>query len=121
MFWILCALALNAKTPEAAKPMVWTKGFYDSDIKRVFPPGQYRYADKARFEEESRENGYLPPEKRDAVLKKLESKLKDYDQLDKDMLVMDAHFFSTKELKKFHPKLSLRELASLKEAVKRAK
>lgn len=125
MFWILTLTFAYAadKTPEALKPMVWTNGYYDGDIKRVFPADQYRYADRARFDQESRAWGYLMPSQRDAILKKLklEAKLKTYDQLDKDMLVMDARFYSLKDLRKFHPKLPARDLAALKEAVKGAK
>ena len=104
---------------------VWSAGYYEHLRARLH--GQnVQFMDQRTLAADERAEGYLNPDRRDAVFKKLglESALKSYDDLDKDMLVMGVRDSSPAELAQMRTKyktLTLKQLTQLRAAVRTAK
>lgn len=105
--------ALAGEAPDA---VVWTNGSIRS-AQSLFSPAAnvvvMSAEDNARAE---RRAGYLPPDERDALYRKLgiETKISAMDELDKDMLMLGARAYSVRELKSSYPMLSEKQLRQLK-------
>ena len=111
---LLVAHKLHADEPRAT---VWAK--HPDAVKKFFPADTYRMLDAADEEKQFDEQGYILPQKRDAIFHKvgIEDKLTNLDEMDKDMLVMTARFEDAKSVKKHYPMLTDAQVNALVAAV----
>lgn len=110
---MLFHMALAEEAPDA---VVWTNGSISSSQALFGPHANVTVmsaVDDARAE---RRAGYLPPDERDALYRKLgiETKISAMDEFDKDMLMLGARAYSVLELKASYPMLSENQLRRLK-------
>jgi hypothetical protein len=122
---LISTFAYGADKPASSgplRPVIWTKGFYGA-LKARFPASQFEYLDPQTRRKDLLKQGYLQPLERDALFRKLnlETKLQQMDEMDKDMLVMGAKFYSVPELVKQYPMLSGSQLRRLKTEVEKIK
>jgi hypothetical protein len=118
LFLITQLVASSLAYAAEDRPVVWTRGFTRS-LPTVFSADNYRTLERSDEDIELRREGYLPPHQRDALFKKVQLKLSDFDQMEKDILVLRAHEYTLPELQKFYPNLPLVQLRKLKVEVDR--
>ncbi len=97
---------------------VWAR---DPDAVRTLYQGpQYSIIDRESEEQEWKREGYLPPRERNALFYRihLSKAVAKYPEMEKDILVIGAHFGTIKQLRKRFPKLSVQQLQSLMDAVR---
>jgi hypothetical protein len=106
----LFSFAVHADPPVAN---VWTR--YPAAVSKVLPKGKYHLLDSRDEEREWQEQGYLPPQKRDALFNKVKiaDKIAPLDAMAKDMLVMRAKFESLDRFRRLYPMLKVAELKAL--------
>ena len=122
-FFLALAITASAEpSVKNVKPLIWTSGHYNS-LKGVFSPKEYDFMDRETKARELHEQGFLRPTERDSIFRKLklESKLTQLDDLDKDLLVANARYYSVAELRKQYPMLTFQQLRQLKAEVERIK
>ena len=113
---IMLFLVHMAMAEEAPDAVVWTNGSIPS-AQALFGPGAnvtvMSSEDNSRAEKRA---GYLPPDERDALYRKLgiETKISAMDEFDKDMLMLSSRAYSVRELKVSYPMLSEGQLRRLK-------
>lgn len=113
VFIFLAHLSMAQEAPDA---VVWTSGSIRS-TQALFGPNAnvtvMSAEDDARSE---RRAGYLPPDERDALYRKLgiETKVSAMDEFEKDMLMLSARAYNVRELKASYPMLNERQLKQLK-------
>jgi hypothetical protein len=114
-------LLLSAHADDGPQAVVWAR---DPDaIRKFFPPDKYKMLDAEAEAKDLEESGYLTPRKRDALFHKLnlEERVSELDEMDKDILVMDARFEDVAAMKKHHPQFTSLELQKLHDEVRGGK
>lgn len=117
---LLCCLTWSRPESTRAdfRPLIWTRGHYNSALKIDFPPDRYRYDDAANRSRVEEADGYLAPQERENLIARLgiAEKLAALDEMDKDILVMSAREMPVSRLKSIYPMLSQKDLQALKKA-----
>ncbi|MGZ3723669.1 MAG: hypothetical protein ACXVA9_12090 [Bdellovibrionales bacterium] len=122
LFFLFLATAAFADPPPAksAGPQatVWSR--HPDAIRKFFPAAKYRMLDGKDFQKEQADSGYILPQQRDALFRKLglEAALTSLDDMDKDMLVMGARFEELPSLRKNFPMLTETQIKNLQQEVK---
>lgn len=100
---------------------VWSR--HPSAVQKYFPKQKYKMLDAHAEEKDLEESGYIPSAKRDAIFQKLhlEEKVRRMDEMNKDILVMDARFDTLDKMEKRYPHFTTVELQSLRDEVRNAR
>ena len=95
----LISIFLNSSAYAGPAAVVSSRGFFEH-LRATLPKGQAKFMDQRTLAAEARREGYLPPDQRDAVFRKLklDRALAKYDEVDKDLLVMFVRDSNTNEL-----------------------
>ncbi len=102
-----------------SRPTVWTKE-PAGKVRKQFPANKFRVMDASVEKAKFAKVGYLGPRARAAVFHKLnlDRSLASMDDVDKDMLVMDAYALKMDALRKYYPHLSVSQLSALQREVR---
>ncbi len=108
------SFTLQADPSPSVQINVWSGGHIPT-LKSVLPPN-YVVLDRKVEQSNSHDAGYLEPSRRDALFRKtgIERRLKMFDDLDKDLLVVAIPHYSVSELKAQYPMLEENEIRALK-------
>jgi hypothetical protein len=95
---------------------VWTKGHPGTLQKKFFRGKPVRMLDSVEEKRLFAEDGYLMPRERAALFHRLnlEPALVGMDDMDKDMLVMDARALSLAKMQKIYPRIPADKLVRLR-------
>lgn len=118
LLFVIAAPAARADLGDSDLPVVRTRG--DAEyLKARMPAEQFNVQTPDEERRLLLEQGYIMPRERDALFRKLnlDTKLKKFDEMDKDMLVMDAKAYTLPELIKQYPMLNTTVLKRLKTEV----
>lgn len=111
------------KKSSVLKPTIWFQDDAFSTVSNRFPSDRFQYINLESQKKKMHRDGILTHAEREGVFRKLNlhEKLRGLDEMDKDILVADAHYYSVPELAQTYRMLSASELAKLKNEVRKYK
>jgi hypothetical protein len=124
LFYLCLMLgSLHVLAEEAPDAFVWTSGSIEGARALFGPQANVEILSREVEERRERKAGYLPPDQRDVVFRKvgIETKISNMDEFDKDMLMMGAGAYPLSVLKKEYPMLSETQLKRLQAEMKKVK